>query len=67
MSLHGINPNEKSSPSHTLSFSGFVAGNDDLTLNCDEEGIEERYKGSSEIKSDASFQECVMEGDFSDL
>lgn len=51
--------------SHTLSSSGFVAGNDDLTLNCNEEGIGERYKGSSEINSDASFRECVIEGDFS--
>ena len=50
--------------SHTLTSSGFVAGNDDLTLNCNEEGIEERYKGSSEINSDASFQES-FQGDFS--
>ena len=114
VTLHGINPNEKSSPlkkklreytltnssilrdndyvdveletvittrkqrklrktisvkgnstdtSHTLMSSGFVAGNDDLTLNC-KEGIEERYKGSSEINSDASFQES-FQGDFS--
>ena len=50
--------------SHTLTSSGIVAGNDDLTLNYNEEGIEERYKGSSEINSDASFQE-YFQGDFS--
>ena len=48
--------------SHTLSSGCFVAGNDDPTLNYNEEGIEERYKGSSEI---VSFPECVIEGDFS--
>ena len=50
--------------SHTLSSGGFVAGNDDLTLNCNEEGLEESYKGSSEI---VFFPECIVEGDLSHI
>ena len=48
--------------SHTLSSGGYVAGNDDPTLNCNEEGIEESYKASSEI---VFSPDCIIEGDLS--